>query len=110
MDIGLNYAHNVWLDMYNTAGAVPFLLFTGYTILSFIDIVKIIATEKAGAKTKLFISSLWLGFVAYYMVEPALDANVVWVAYWCFLGGVVRAYVENCIGTDGRRKAVVESM
>lgn len=104
MELNLYYAHNVWLDMYNAGGIVPFLLFSGYTILSLIDVIKIIVNEKASAKIKMLISSLWLGFVAYYMIEPALDANVLWVAYWCFLGGVIRTYTlkieKDVTGTE----------
>lgn len=90
MDLGgLNYAHNVWLDMYNTAGVVPFALFTAYTLYSLVDVIRLCFCKSTSARLKVMLTGLWLCFILYYSVEPALDANAMYLTYFCFVTGLI---------------------
>ncbi len=93
MDLaGLKYAHNVWLDLANAAGLIPFTLFAAYTILSFIDIVRLLVSDLVSSDTKYILSSLYFAFILYYLVEPALDASVLYLLPWCFINGTLHGY------------------
>lgn len=89
---GLEYAHNVWLDMANAAGVIPFFAFCVYTLASIWDLVKMIKDPVVSQEFKYIVSGLYSAFFLYYMVEPALEATVVYLIPWIFLNGMVSGY------------------
>lgn len=71
------YLHNLWLDIYNTAGAISFLIFVMFTIWAikrFILFRKLMLRE--GMKNEyICFEYLLLAIVLNCMVEPIIDAN-----------------------------------
>lgn len=96
MDLaGLNYAHNVWLDMANSAGVFPFILMTIYTILTAYNLVKLIRNQTVGQDIKYLLVSAYSSLFLYYMVEPALDANLMYWSFWMIICGLVKGNLPN---------------
>ena len=89
---GLEFCHNVWLDMANASGIVPFFLLILYTIISAIDIVKLLINPFADIKLKYVLSGLYFAFLLYFMIEPALMANINFFTPWTYLNGIVLGY------------------
>ena len=90
MDLcGLERAHNVWLDIANAAGLIPFFMIVLYTILSVIDLVKFLRNDQIQHELKYMISGLYFALVLYYMVEPALMANNRFFVPWPYLNGII---------------------
>lgn len=85
---GMVLVHNVWLDMAKKTGLIPFGLFALYTIISFVQMLKML---KGNVKTELkyLLSGVYLAFILYYTVEPALDANIRYIVPWTFINGVI---------------------
>ncbi len=97
MDLaGLNYAHNVWLDMANSAGLLPFVLIVVYTIVTAYNLVKLIWNPAVGEEVKYLLVSAYSSLFLYYMVEPALDANLMYWAVWMIISGLVKGNIQNC--------------
>lgn len=93
MDLaGLNYAHNVWLDMANAAGVIPFVLMLVYTLLGMYDLFFLLRSEKVCQAVKYVISGLWIVMILYYMVEPALESSVQFIVPWTFMNGLIYQY------------------
>lgn len=93
--IGLSYAHNVWLDLANAAGWIPFILFTLYTILSLIDIFQLLKLNNISPEAKCTLLGLYLAFLLYYMVEPALEASVLYIVPWCFINSTIYGFLAS---------------
>lgn len=90
MDLcGLQYCHNVWLDIANASGLIPFFLMIIYTIVSCIDIINFLRNPYFKNLLKYIISGLYFAFVVYYMVEPALMADVKFFVPWTYINGLV---------------------
>lgn len=90
MDLcGLERAHNVWLDIANAGGLIPFFMIVFYTILSLVDLVKFLRNSQIQHELKYIISGLYIALVLYYMVEPALMANNRFFVPWPFINGII---------------------
>ncbi len=90
MDLcGLERSHNVWLDIANAGGLIPFFIIVFYTILSVIDLVKFLRNGQIRHELKYVISGLYFSLVLYYMVEPALMANNRFFIPWPYLNGII---------------------
>ncbi len=96
MDLaGLNYAHNVWLDMANTAGLIPFILVAIYTVVTAYGLIKLIRSHTVGQEIKYLIASAYISLFLYYMVEPAFDANLMYWSFWMLICGLVKGNIQN---------------
>lgn len=107
MDLaGLNYAHNVWLDMANAAGIIPFVLMVAYTLLAAYDLLMFLRNAYIGQELKYVVSGLWFAFMLYYMVEPALEATVQFIVPWTYMNGLIYEYnkkVNSEVAIDEQR-------
>ena len=95
MSLGLSSTHNVWLDMANAAGLIPFIGLLTYTGLSLYDIIRLLGLKNVSQKLKYVLSGIYLAFVLYYMVEPALEANVFLLLPWVYVNGMINASVST---------------
>lgn len=90
MDLnGLTFAHNTWLDLYNTAGLKPFIFFTAFTLYSLADVIRLCFCRDTGTRLKVMLSGMWLALFLYLAVEPVLAANIRYFMYFCFVAGIV---------------------
>lgn len=85
---GMKFVHNVWLDMAKKAGLIPFSLLTVYTVISLIQVIKLLKSN-VKQEQKFLLSGMYFAFILYYMVEPALDANVRYIVPWTFINGLI---------------------
>lgn len=96
MDLGgLRYFHNVWLDMANTAGLLPFTLIAVYTVITLYNLIMFIRKQTISQETKYLLVSSYLSLFLYYMVEPALDANIIYWSIWMFVCGMIKGTLQN---------------
>lgn len=93
--IGYNYAHNVWLDMAKLTGIIPFTVFTIYTLLTLYEMVRFIVKKTVSTDTKMIVAGMYIVFFLYYLVEPAMEANINYMTPWIFLNGMVHGYISK---------------
>lgn len=85
---GMKLVHNVWLDMAKKTGLIPFSLFAVYTMISFVQMVKMLKSN-VSEEFKYLLSGIYFAFILYYTVEPALDANIRYMVPWTFINGLI---------------------
>lgn len=88
----LEYCHNVWLDIANASGIIPFLLLLGYMVISLLDLFKLLKNPQVMPELKYMVSGVYFALWLYYMVEPALMADVRYFTAWTYLTGVIYGY------------------
>lgn len=90
MDLGgISHAHNVWLDMANAAGLLPFFAFTAYTVYTLYELIKLLRKKELPTEQKLVFLGLYGSFFLYYTVEPALEANIHLLTPWIYVNGLI---------------------
>lgn len=95
MDLcGMEHCHNVWLDIANASGLIPFSIIVVYTILTFVDAINLLRNPEIDVKLKYIISGLYFSFTIYYMVEPALMANINFFVPWTYINGIIFGYTS----------------
>lgn len=84
------YLHNLWLDVYNAAGALPFLALLGFTVWAVLRLRTFLRIYGKPAEKEAVVLSCLLGAVFLnMMVEPVLEANPYYVqSSLMFLGAM----------------------
>ena len=95
MKMDLKMAHNVWLDLANAAGLIPFLAFTAYTVWTAYELFVFIKRTTFSAELKLMIFGIYVAYFLYYSVEPALDASIHFMSPWMLIPGLVHGYLSD---------------
>lgn len=95
MKLEFIYCHNVWLDMANAAGLIPFFAFLGFTIYSICYLIRFIMKKEIQTETKLIMAGLYVAFFLYYTVEPALDTSVHFMTPWILVNGLIHGYLSK---------------
>ena len=86
---GLNYVHNLWLDIAYSAGILPLiflLIFHTNHIKSFNTIVR----ARLPLPVIITILCVSISILVGFMVEPVMDASVTYFSATCFLFGLIR--------------------
>lgn len=92
---GLGQCHNVWLDMANAAGLIPFFAFVAYTMYSIYNLVRFMRKSDTSTEIKLLVMGVYSSFLLYFTVEPALEASIHWITPWLFLNGIIYGNQRN---------------
>lgn len=95
MELGRKLAHNVWLDMANAAGLIPFFAFTAFTILTGYKLIRINLRRDVSTELKLMLVGLYAAFFLYYSVEPALNASIHFITPWVFINGMIHGWLTD---------------
>ena len=86
---GLNYAHNLWLDIAYDVGIFPLfflVIFHIFHLRSFFNII----TSRLPLFVRTVVASMGVSFFVGFMVEPVLSGSVIYFAISCFFLGMVR--------------------
>ena len=86
---GLNYVHNLWLDIAYDAGILPMiflLIFHAIHLKSFIAVIR----SKLPLLLILIIVSIAASILVGFVVEPVMQGAVVYFSATCFFLGIVR--------------------
>ena len=87
---GINYAHNLWLDIANVVGIIPFFLIVLYSIMTLLTIAKFIKNKYIREKKKYLVISLYSSMTINFMVEPILEGVPYMFIIMCILNGATR--------------------
>lgn len=96
MDLGgISHSHNLWLDMANAAGVIPFFAFVIYTIYTLYKLICVVKDNDTDLGLKLMLVGLYGAFFLYFTVEPALESSIHLVTPWIFINGLLQGYLNN---------------
>ena len=97
LDAAWNYLHNMWLDVYNVTGFVPFtvlIILTFKVIISFSRFNKIMKVAKKENERVLF-QSLAIAIFMNMLVEPIIEANPYFLLMVFMLFGAMETYMHK---------------
>ena len=87
--LGLPHAHNVWMDILNGYGLIPFGLFSVYTIITFVDVIRLVASKDVDEEVKYLILSVYMSFVLFFTIEsPVWIMGYYSLLPWTFINGI----------------------
>ena len=90
MEFGpINYAHNVWLDMANVSGLIPFFAFTAYTLWTIYELICWLMKKGVSTERKLVAAGIYGAFFLFYSMERGLEGSMHYMTPWFFLNGMV---------------------
>lgn len=87
--------HNVWLDIYNAEGYLPFILLVIYTIITYIDLAKFVRNKLVDINLKLILLGMFIAFQFMYMVEPIFNVSYQLLIPWIFMDGIMYGINEK---------------
>lgn len=86
---GLNYVHNLWLDVAYTAGLLPFALILLFHALHIPSVIRFFRNS-TGMLSGLVLLAISVSIFAAFMGEPVLDASILFFTATCILLGLIR--------------------
>lgn len=85
----LQYAHNMWFDIGKDVGIIPFMFLLIYTLNSIISILKIIKNKEYTKNYKIFISSIYLGILISFCIEPILQGIPYYFGIYTLINAII---------------------
>lgn len=93
--LGYDHTHNLWLDIADIGGIIPFVTFAGYTVITAFELVKLILKKSVLTEIKVLFIGLYSAYFLFFTIEPGLNWHVYFVTPWIFLHGLIHGYVKN---------------
>lgn len=90
-----NWAHDLWLDVYDVAGILAFILMIIYTLLFFYDFIKIIINKNNNNSIKILLLGMSLCILAQLNLEPILEACRNYMFALCMIHGSLYTLKDN---------------
>lgn len=94
MNLGLKYAHNLWLDVLYATGLIPYFILILYTIKALANLISILQSNQVDQTFKILVASVYLGYILNFMVEPILEGVPYMFLSFCLLNGMIRKYAD----------------
>lgn len=95
MDInGLDYAHNLWIDVYYAVGIYPFIMLVLYSLLTISTIVRVLLSKVIKKDMKILLFSLFIAYTINFMTEPILEGVPYIFMLYCLINGLTYKYLR----------------
>jgi hypothetical protein len=84
---GLEWAHNIWLDIYIYSGLIPAVAFLTFSVKTFRNSISIVKCGRLSTSLRMISIIVLIGVFLNWAVEPILVANPYYFAICCFIFG-----------------------
>lgn len=84
--------HNLWLNVYDLSGIVPFTALILYTVSNIKQLGKFIKNKMVGNDTKVLIVSIYIACMLQMVFEPILESVPVFFWSFIYMNGVIYTY------------------
>lgn len=96
MDIApFSHAHNFWLQMYNDTGILSFICIVTFTVLSLINVFKLIGNQKISQELKYLLPSIYFGIACYLMMEVGGRGIPDFFVFFTFISGMINQMLTS---------------
>ena len=85
--VGLEWAHNIWIDIYIYSGLLPAVAFLIFSVKSFRNSISIVKNYKISTSLRMISIITLIGIFLNWAVEPVLIANPYYFVICCFVFG-----------------------
>jgi len=90
-ELSLLYAHNLWLDVGYSAGAVPFIIVVIFTLMTLNCYARLIQKDTISRYFKYLVTTMICGFILTFMLEPVIEGNYLLFGAFCMVSGILKA-------------------
>lgn len=87
--LGLNHAHNYWLEMANQTGLASFIPVVLFTLGAFFDTIKVVLNKNVSHKIKYLLPSVLMGIALYLYVELGGVDRPDYFLYFTLMAGII---------------------
>ena len=87
----LKYIHNMWLDVANQAGIIPFTLLILFTSISLFYLIKTLKSQEFSAEFKIFLVGIYSAVLLNMAVEPIIQGEPLFFIMFCNIVGMVES-------------------
>lgn len=87
----LKYIHNMWLDVANQAGIIPFTLLILFTSISLFYLIKTLKSQEFSAEFKIFLVGIYSAVLLNMAVEPIMQGEPLFFIMFCNIVGMVES-------------------
>jgi O-antigen ligase len=94
VNLGAEYAHNLWLDVGIRAGILPLIPLLIFTISLLGSIVRLIFTSKYSTFLRVLITMVGVAFYITFSLEPVMEGIFIVFLVYCFFFGIVNGILK----------------
>ncbi|WP_339709591.1 hypothetical protein [uncultured Kriegella sp.] len=94
------YSHNLWLDVAQSTGLLPFLLLLIFTIKSSLKIAKVILVKNQNLPFRTMMITYFMATHLLFFVEPVMLGAFYMFLLFCFFQGATNVYVKNWLNSE----------
>lgn len=88
-DLGIGYAHDIWLDTFDKVGIITMLIMLMYTISSVFRFFKYAKLSNGNLKEKVVFCIFPIILMSSFFVEPIMDGAPIVFFMYCFMDGLI---------------------
>lgn len=90
----IGYAHNLWLDTYDSAGVFPTLFLIMFVLSVLLNVFKLLKSKYINNEFKVLLIGVYSALISQFMVEPILE-GVPWLfILFCIISGMTDQYLN----------------
>lgn len=90
-------SHELWLDTFDQAGILPYLLIVIYTFASIKRMLKVVFCSKFNCNYRVALGAVWFCMLAQFFMEPVLIGAPILVFSYCMIDGMICNLLTNKI-------------
>ncbi|SDL40293.1 hypothetical protein [Kriegella aquimaris] len=94
------YSHNLWLDVAQSTGLLPFILLLLFTIKSSLKIVKVILVKNQNLPFQTMVITYFMATHLLFFVEPVMLGAFYMFVLFCFFQGATNVYAKNWLNNE----------
>ena len=88
----VGYAHELWLDIFDDAGIIPFVLVIAYTVSALSTLCKILRERRIWYGYKVGLTCLYIVLYSQFFIEPILQVAPIFFASFLIVDAAVTRY------------------
>ena len=90
-----SYAHELWLDIYDQAGVIPYALIMVYTITSVVRAFKTVRKKELSDAFRIVVGAFYLILLAQFFVEPVMAGAPLLAYSYCIVDGMICSMLKR---------------
>ena len=90
-----NYAHELWLDIYDEVGIIPYIFIIIYTLSAVLRLIKTIKNKNLEYPYKVALWGYVLIMLAQFFIEPILQGAPILLYSFMLIDGITAAFCRN---------------
>lgn len=83
------YAHQLWLDVLDIGGIIPFAILVLYTIISSVKMLKYSFDTRNREIDRVSVISFWACMIVQFFLEPIISGAPILFCAWCMVHGTI---------------------